>query len=172
MFPRLTLRGLHTDRLEAFAADHWLTFRGLPAEGLGDCSHEAASFPIRRVGTSGIPGWLPQEGHPWAGHGTSHPMDGLLGRVSARFLHVLGSRTMASLAVGGAFSASPQPPLLACSPRRGAVRGLLRAPGSQFRARPPIFFGRGKAWRQTSEFTQTSEDFHVAAICRVFANFL
>ena len=143
MFPRLTLRGLHTDRLEAFAADHWLTFRGLHAEGLGDCSHEAASFPIRRVGTSGIPGWLPQDGLSWAGLGDPTPMDGLLGRVSARSLHVSRSRETASLAVGGAFSVSPRNPLLACSPRRGAARGLLRAHGPQFRVRPPIFFGRG-----------------------------
>ena len=35
LFPWLTLRGLYTDRLEAFAADHRLAFRGLPAEGPG-----------------------------------------------------------------------------------------------------------------------------------------
>ena len=33
--PRLTFRGLSTDRLEVFSADLRLTFRGLPAECLG-----------------------------------------------------------------------------------------------------------------------------------------
>ena len=41
--PWLTFRGLHTDHLEVFSADHGLTFRGLPAEGLGVLPHEAAS---------------------------------------------------------------------------------------------------------------------------------
>ena len=51
------LSGLRTDRLDGFSADPGLTFRGLPAEGLGDCSHEAASFPfLLRVPTGYLDG--------------------------------------------------------------------------------------------------------------------
>ena len=56
----LTFRGLHTDRLEAFAEDHRLTLRGLHAEGLGDCSNEATSFPTP-LGTNGELGLQPQD---------------------------------------------------------------------------------------------------------------
>ena len=41
--PWLTFRGLPADCLEVFSADHGLTSRGLPAEGLGALPHEAAS---------------------------------------------------------------------------------------------------------------------------------
>ena len=61
MVPWLTFRGLHTDRLEGFSADHRLAFRGLPAEGLGDCSREAASLPIVHVRTDKVLSWLRQE---------------------------------------------------------------------------------------------------------------
>ena len=49
------LAGLHTDRLEVFSADHWLTSRGLPAECLGVLPHEAASSSNLPADTIGGP---------------------------------------------------------------------------------------------------------------------
>ena len=42
---------------------------GIPTQGLGDGSHEAASSQIRRVGTVGVPGWLSHEGLSRASRG-------------------------------------------------------------------------------------------------------
>ena len=81
--PWLTLRGLHTDRLEGFSADHRLAFRGLPAECLVVRTHEAASFSIPLACTGGGHGWLPQEGLSWAGYGTSNPRDLLVRGLAA-----------------------------------------------------------------------------------------
>ena len=74
----MTLRVLHTDCHEVFSADHGLTFRGLPAEGLGDHSHEAASLPTPPVGTCGAPQSGQRDGLS-AGSGAS-PNAGALGR--------------------------------------------------------------------------------------------
>ena len=48
----LTFRGLHTDRPGAFAADHRLAFRGLPAEGLWVQTHEAAPHTTLLAGAN------------------------------------------------------------------------------------------------------------------------
>ena len=61
--------------------DHWLTFRGLPTEGLVDFSHEAGSPPIHRDGTNGVPGWLLFEVLSLSARGVSDSPAGLLGRV-------------------------------------------------------------------------------------------
>ena len=94
------MRGLHTDRLEVFPADHWLTFRGLPAECLGDRSHEAALFPSLHVGTAGVLDLRrPQDGLSLAGHGISGRRDRLLGGVMAYSCTRSGShKNTASLA--------------------------------------------------------------------------
>ena len=80
--PWLTFRGLHTDRLEGFSADHRLTFRGLPAEGLGDCSREAASRSTLVAANQGLLS-SPQEGLSWAAQVISWPEGGLLGVLEA-----------------------------------------------------------------------------------------
>ena len=64
--PWLTMRGLHTNRLEVFSRDLRLTFRGLPAEGLVVRPNEAASFPLPPASTNGALSGLPQEGLSWA----------------------------------------------------------------------------------------------------------
>ena len=85
MVPWLTFRGLHTDHLEVVSADHRLAFRGLPAEGLRDCSREAASFPARHVGTAGVLGFLSSEGLSWAAPSVASPGDMVLGFLLASF---------------------------------------------------------------------------------------
>ena len=82
-----------------------LTFRGLPAEGLGDCCYEAPSPPIRRVGADRVPGLLPEVGLSWAVRGVSKPRDRLLGGVLAYALPFSGGiKNMAASAVGLGFS--------------------------------------------------------------------
>ena len=51
----------------------WLTFRGLPAEGLGVLLPEAASCKAHLDVASKVLELLPQEGLSWAAHGTSNP---------------------------------------------------------------------------------------------------
>ena len=58
--PLAGLPGPPQDRHEGFAADHRLAFRGLLAEGLGDQTLEAASFPTP-LGTNGELGLQSQE---------------------------------------------------------------------------------------------------------------
>ena len=86
----MTLRVLHTHRLEAFAADHRLAFRGLPAEGPGDHSHEAASssiLPDRATGVSGSPR---QEGLSAAAPRVSNPEGWFLGLPVAEPMTIFG----------------------------------------------------------------------------------
>ena len=83
VIPWLTLRGLRTDHLEGFSADHRLAFRGLPAEGLGVHTYGAPSFSIPSASTNEVHEWLPQEGLSLAAHGTSNPMDVLVGGLAA-----------------------------------------------------------------------------------------
>ena len=52
VLPRWNSAGLFS---WAGSADHWLTFRGLPAEGLRDYSREAASLPTTHAGIRGVP---------------------------------------------------------------------------------------------------------------------
>ena len=159
----LTLQGLHTDYFEAFAADHRLAFRGLPAEGLGDCSHEAASSPIRRVGTDGVPGWLPQEGLSLAACGESDPMDRRTRGVLAIALPFSGRRkNTAAIAVGGWFFgdgllAAPRSTQPARSPRRGGAQWPRRSCGYHFRVLRAAIFGRGISVARTW-ISQTSEE--------------
>ena len=69
--PWLTFRGLHTDRLEGFSADHRLSFRGLPAEYLGVLPREAASFSLPLACTNEVLFALPQEVLSWEAPGLS-----------------------------------------------------------------------------------------------------
>ena len=77
----MTFRGLPSERHEVFSANHRLTFRGLPAEGLWFRTRETASFPIPRAGSNEALGWLPQEGLSWAAPGFSNWGDTLPGFV-------------------------------------------------------------------------------------------
>ena len=81
--PWLTFRGLHTDRLEVFSADHRLTFRGLSAEGLGVETRETPSSSAPPAGTPGVLGLPPQEGLSWAAHGTANRDELVLEVVAA-----------------------------------------------------------------------------------------
>ena len=147
--PWLTLRGLHTDRLEVSSADHWLTFRGLPAGCLGDRSHEAASFPFRRDGTSGVlDRRRPPDGLASAGRRDSNPMDGLSGRTSSRTLHVLGSRknTAAGGMAGGLFGmvlGALRTTPMAWTLGPGGLQGTRLSFGSRFAGIRPVHFLRG-----------------------------
>ena len=147
-FPWLTLRGLHTDRLKGFSADHWLTFRGLPAECLRVLPHEAASFPPRHVGTSGVLDRRPpQGGLSSAGRRDSSPMDGLLVAVVASHCTRPGSRNTASDSMAGdLFGKVPEAPHATQSgrsPRREAARGPRRVCETHFRVHMPAFFVGG-----------------------------
>ena len=51
----MTFRVLHTGCHEVLSADHRLTFRDLPAEGLGAQAHDAASHSTTLAGASGAP---------------------------------------------------------------------------------------------------------------------
>ena len=84
MVPWLTFRGLRTDHLEGFSADHRLTFRGLPAECLLDLSHEAAARS-RLVATNGALLSWPQEVLSRARPGLSNPRDLAMGVVASFF---------------------------------------------------------------------------------------
>ena len=92
MVPWLTLRGLPMDLLEGFSADHRLTFRGLPAEGLGVLPPEAASCKTLLDGTIGVLGLPPQEGLSLAAHGTSNPRALLSGGSFVSSLPISGCR--------------------------------------------------------------------------------
>ena len=146
--PWLTFRGLHTDRLEGFSAAHRLAFRGLPAEGLGDCSREAASLPTRQVGSSGVLSWMQQEGLSWAGRRVSDPCDGLSGGISADSQRPSGGhKNMAAVAlpfgIFGMIRAVLHAIQSAHSPLLGAVRVLRRARGSRSDVPLSFFFRRG-----------------------------
>ena len=95
----LTLRGLHTDHLEAFAADHRLSFRGLPAEGLGVETHEAASFPTP-LSTNGELRLQPPEGLSLAAWSLSNARDAARGNAAA-------SRFSVGDLLGGSVSTGP-----------------------------------------------------------------
>ena len=115
VLPWLTLRGLHTDRLEGFSADLRLTFRGLPAEDLVVRTDEAASFPLPPASTDGVLSGLQQEDLSWAGHGTSSCRDGLLGET-----------------VAGSFPISALPDSMGATAGVGAALGNFgRAAGGQ-----------------------------------------
>ena len=104
VYPWLTLRGLHTDRLEGFSADLRLTFRGLPAEGLGVHTHVVASFPFPPASTNGVLGLLPQEGLSWAARGTSSPKDRVVRGTAGSYPPISYPLENASATVGaGAF---------------------------------------------------------------------
>ena len=98
MLPWLTFRGLHTDDLEGFSADHRLTFRGLPAEGLGDCSREAASRSTLVAANQGLLS-SPQEGLSWAAHRFPNLGGLLLGSTVPCFLPLVGLRQNAAAIV-------------------------------------------------------------------------
>ena len=149
MVPWLTLRGLHTDRLEGFSAGHWLTFRGLPAECLGDRSHEAASFPFRRDDTSGVLDLRrPPDGLSLAARRDSNPMDGLLGGTSSDTGRVSGNRnnTASGGMAGDLFGmvlGAPRTPPMAWTPGPGGLQGPRRSSGCGFAGTRPVHFLRG-----------------------------
>ena len=144
VYPRLTLRGLHTDRLEAFAADHRLAFRGLPAEGSGDHSHEAASssiLPDRSTGVSGSPRleglsaaapWVSNPEGQFLGLPVAMPMAFFGTAVSAASCRTSEVRLAAISVAGGAASQHPTA-LRGGSKRRGAVPEPLPRRGSRLR---------------------------------------
>ena len=104
VFPWLTIRGLHTDRLEVSGdADRRLTFRGLTAEGLGVRTREAVSFPFPPASTNGVLGSLPQEGLSWAARGTSSPRGGLVRGSSGSYPHLLSLENASATVGAGAF---------------------------------------------------------------------
>ena len=149
MVPWLTLRGLHTDRHEVFPADHWLTFRGLPAECLWVLPHEAASFPFRRDGTSGVLDLRrPPDGLSLAARRDSNPMDGLLGGTSSDTGRVSSSRR--NRAAGGMAGdlfgmvlGAPRTPPMAWTPGPGGLQGPRRSSGCGFAGTRPVHFHRG-----------------------------
>ena len=160
MYPRLTFRGLHTDRLEAFAADHRLAFRGLPAECPGDHSHEAASssiLPDRATGVSGSPR---REGLSLAAPWVSNPEGWFLGLPIAVPMAFFGTavsaascRTsevrLATISVAGGAASLCRTALIGGSKRQGALQELLPRRGIRLCGTGATSLGRGISFAAT-----------------------
>ena len=77
------------------AADHWLTFRGLPAEGLGALTREAASHPTTLASACGAP-WPPQRAGLSAASGQTSNRRGAAREAAASCFAALPGRTTAA----------------------------------------------------------------------------